>query len=274
MHFIYIITNIINNKIYIGQTNNPQLRWAQHKSNAKYNRGQQVITRAMSKHGTSNFIFEVIASCILQEDTDKSEAEIIIQYDSRNPNKGYNIDAGGNTTPRTPEILKKISDGLKKYYSVNHNHMKGKNLPEEWKINISKASLGKAGANLGKKFNDDWRLRIARSQVGKERKNRRRFTESIENEICSLYLEENRSTYYLGKQFSCTRALILDILQRNNVQKRKTQYKGRRGNIFSSEQESEICKLYLSGKFSIADIAKNFNRGKTTIRAILIRHNL
>jgi hypothetical protein len=151
--------------------------------------------------------------------------------------------------------------------------MKGKNLSEEWKVNISKASIGKAGTNFGKKFNDDWRLKIARSQVRKERKNRRRFPENVEKEICRLYLEEERSTYYLGKQFSCNRTLIADILQRNNIQQRKTKYRGHRKNIFSSEQESEICQLYLTGNFSIADLAKKFNCGKTTIRSVLIRHN-
>src|SRR5271157_3263753 len=95
MHFIYKITNTINDKVYIGQTNNPSLRWSQHKSNAKYDRGRQVITRALLKYG------------------------------SRNPDIGYNVDKGGNVVPRSPEIAVKISQSLQKYYEINNNWNKG-----------------------------------------------------------------------------------------------------------------------------------------------------
>lgn len=275
MHFIYKITNIINNKIYIGQTNNPSLRWSQHKSNAKYNRNQQIITRAISKYGESNFTFEVIASCLNEDTVDKSEEEIIHQYDSRNPEKGYNVASGGSTTPRTPDILKKISDSLKKHYSNNFNHMKGKNLPEEWKNNISKASIGKPGTNFGKKFNKNWILKISKSQAGKENKKLRRFDEEIEKEICRLYIEENKSMYYLANCFSCQRSLINDILKRNNVPKRQSNYnKSKIKNIFSIKEELKICEDYSSGNYSRNEIAKKFKCGKTTIRDILLRHNI
>lgn len=275
-YYIYIINNIINNKVYIGQTNNPSLRWSQHKSNAKYNRGSQVITRAMSKYGIDSFTFKVIESCTCQQDVDKLEEAIISQYDSCNPEKGYNIDAGGNTTPRTPDILKKISDSLKKHYAENTNHMKGKKLPKQWKINISKASFGKPGTNSGKKFDDNWRLKISKSKVGKQIKNNRRFSEDVEKEICKLYLEENRSTYFLGKKFNCNRSLIADILQRNNVPQRDSKYRKHinKKNIFSLDQEIEICHLYLTGSFSRSDLAKKFNCSKTTIRSVILRHNI
>ena len=35
MHYLYKITNVINNKVYIGQTNSPNYRWYQHCSYAK-----------------------------------------------------------------------------------------------------------------------------------------------------------------------------------------------------------------------------------------------
>lgn len=274
MHFIYIIKNIINNKIYIGQTNNPKLRWSQHKSNAKYNRGHQVITRAISKYGSDNFIFEVITSCQTQLDADKKEEEIIIQHDSRNPRKGYNIDAGGNTTPRTPEVLKKISDGLKRYYASHCNHMKGKKLPKQWKANIAKSSVGKPGTNSGKKFDDDWRLKISKSQIGKEKKNIRRFTEKVEKEICKLYVDKGRSMYSLAKQFKCNRTLIADILQRHSITTRKSNYTNKKNLKFSLEQENNICEEYKCGNISRIALAKKFSCSKTTIREILLRHGI
>lgn len=269
-----MITNLLNNKVYIGQTNNPLLRWSQHKSNAKYNRNQQVITRAMLKHGIDNFTFEVIASCRSQEDADKSEEIIITQYDSHNPDKGYNIDIGGNTSPRTPEVLQKISNSLKQHYETNLHHMKGKNLSEEWKNNIALSSIGKTGTNLGKKFSDSWKLKISKSQVGKDRKDKRRFSEEIEKEICQLYLQE-KSMYSLGKKFNCHASLISDILKRYNIKIRQSNHtKHTSKKLFSIEQEIEICRLYTSCQMSRIQLAENFGCGKTTIRDILLRNGV
>lgn len=167
MHYIYRITNIENNKVYIGQTNNPNLRWSQHKSNAKYNRGNQVITRAITKYGVNNFEFEVIAACRTQEDVNFIEEQIIYQYDSRNPTNGYNLDSGGNTSPRTPEVLNKISAALNKHYETHDGWNKGGTLTEEWKNNISKASMGKPGTNTGKKFDNEWKEKISAALTGK-----------------------------------------------------------------------------------------------------------
>lgn len=167
MHFIYKITNLINNKIYIGQTNNPNLRWSQHKSSAKYNRGNQIITKSISKHGADNFIFEVIATCLTLSDANESEEIIIKQYDSCNILIGYNIDAGGNALPRKPDVSLKISLSLQKYYSENNNWNKGKNLTKEWKDKISKSHIGLIGTNIGKKFSEEWKEKMSKAKKGK-----------------------------------------------------------------------------------------------------------
>lgn len=163
MHYIYKIINTVSQKVYIGQTNEPNLRWSQHKSNAKYNRGNQVITRAMTKHGVDIFKFIVIASCNEQDDADAIETDIIAQCDSMNAEKGYNVNPGGNTSPRTEEVRKKISEGRRGIPSAR----KGKTISEEHKLNISIASIGKDGTNKGKKFRNEWKNNISKSKIGK-----------------------------------------------------------------------------------------------------------
>lgn len=276
MHYLYKITNTINQKVYIGQTNNPPLRWSQHKSNGKYKRGQQVITRAITKYGADVFEFDVIATCLTQDDVDIIEDRLIRQYDSRNKEIGYNVDRGGNVTPRTPEIIAKISESLNKFYATHISIRKGIPLSEEWKAKLSKAATGKPGTNTGKTFDNEWRIGISRSQAGKEKKSKRRFSEDIEKEICRLYVEEEKSTYALGKEFDCQRTTIADILKRYNIETRKSNYTGHSNgkNIFSLEQEKEICDLYLTGSISRAEVSRKFNCGKTTIRDILLRHNV
>jgi group I intron endonuclease len=275
VHFIYKIYNNINSKVYIGQTNNPTRRWSQHKSSAKYNHTKLIISRAIIKYGIENFNFTILASCRSQEDVDSTEIELINQYNSRNPASGYNLDPGGNSSPRTEKVRNNISTALQKYYKNNDNWNKGNHLSNEWKNNISKSSMGKKGTNLDKKFDDEWRLNISKSRVGKDNITTRRFPEEIEKEICRLYIEEEKSMYNLGKQFDCNRSLISDILIRNNIEKRKSNYNMKSNkNKFTEEQEKEICKIYKEGKVSRRELAKMFNCGKTTIRKILIRNNI
>lgn len=274
MHYLYKITNTKNCKVYIGQTNNPNLRWSQHKSNAKYNRGTQIITRAIAKYGAELFTFEIIAICKTQDDVDVLEDEVINQYDSRNREVGYNIDRGGNTVPRTPEIGRKISESLTKFYANNESKRKGAKLPDWWKEKVSIGSMGKAGTNTGKTFDDEWRIKIAKSLSGKDLKSRRKFSDEIEIEICRLYVEEEKSTYALGKQFDCQRTTIADILKRNSIETIQSNYTGHNNgkNIFTKEQEREICEMYAVE--SRSTIAKKFNCGRTTIRDILIRNGV
>lgn len=130
--------------------------------------------------------------------------------------------------------------------------------------------------NGGKTFSPEWKSNLSRSQSGKERKSIRKFSDEVEKEICRLYVEEEKSTYSLAKQFGCYSSLILSILDRNNIIKRESNYTGHDNgcNIFTNEQELEICKLYVDKKLSRMDIAKIYKCGKTTIRDVLLRNSI
>ena len=68
---IYKITNLINNKIYIGQSIDCQRRWAEHKRAGQINPNSVKNKRdynlpihcAIRKYGIKNFQFEVIEEC-------------------------------------------------------------------------------------------------------------------------------------------------------------------------------------------------------------------
>jgi len=97
---IYKITNKINGKIYIGQSNNCLKRFQQHK-NTKY-QYTSLISRAIKKYGVENFTFEIIEHDV----TNYNEREMYwIQYfNSLKPN-GYNILPGGNVPPVHKGVL-------------------------------------------------------------------------------------------------------------------------------------------------------------------------
>lgn len=271
MFYAYKLKNLVNNKIYIGQTNNPTQRWAQHKSAVKHKTGTLLVTRAMIKYGIDKFTFEIIAMAKTQDLVNELERELIQQYNTLDKTIGYNLDPGGGYVERTPEVCAKISAGLNEFYKNNVSKSKGRPLTEEWKQNISEASFGKPGTNLGKNFNDEWKVNMSRGMTGQPRFSKRRFSLDIEKEICDLYLAGN-SKYKIAKLYNVYRSLISDILKRNNIEIRKSNYNKNNKSKFTSEEEFEIYNYFINNSISRKDLAKMFNCNLTIIREIFYKY--
>ena len=150
MRYLYKITNTMNNKIYIGQTVNPSQRWWQHRNAASKNHPSMIIARAIKKYGNNAFDFEIIAQCQTLDDANFMEEHLIQQYDSRNPEKGYNIRPGGNNSPITEITRQKISvtmlnrtpEEKKSIYSLVSDKLTGHEVSMETKQKISEALIG------------------------------------------------------------------------------------------------------------------------------------
>ena len=116
MGYIYKITNLINGKMYIGQTSRSvETRWKEHLRN----KDECPIHVAMQKYGIENFNIETLEEC--ENDLlDAKEVEYIQKYQSYNGHIGYNATKGGNSN--TQHIINWI-----------------KTHPEEVKENLDKA---------------------------------------------------------------------------------------------------------------------------------------
>ena len=83
---IYKIENLINGKLYIGQSVHIELRWQEHcRPSAK-----SLIGKAISKYGKENFTFQILEECA-ESCLNEREAYYIRYYQSLVPN-GYNIE--------------------------------------------------------------------------------------------------------------------------------------------------------------------------------------
>lgn len=93
---IYKIENLINGKVYIGQSIDIFERIMNHKSetfNPNSRSYNSPIHRAIRKYGVENFSFEIVDFCLDKEELDEEEIYWIQKYDSyRN---GYNATKGG-----------------------------------------------------------------------------------------------------------------------------------------------------------------------------------
>lgn len=88
---IYKITNNINGKIYIGQSNNIQRRFSEHKTKGRTSRIP--VDQDIKKYGEENFSFEIIEECSIEELNEK-ETKWITYFNSIE--KGYNCSLGGD----------------------------------------------------------------------------------------------------------------------------------------------------------------------------------
>lgn len=92
---LYKITNLINSKIYIGQSIHPNKRWIEHCQHAKAKDTNSPIHSAIRKYGKENFSFEILE---WSENYNQREQELILQYKSLVPN-GYNVLDGSSNNP-------------------------------------------------------------------------------------------------------------------------------------------------------------------------------
>lgn len=92
---IYSITNIINNKIYIGSTLKTfRVRFNAHINLLKSNKHDNIIIQnSWHKYGEENFVFNIIESFdfISQDELLELEEKYILLYKSLDRNFGYNI---------------------------------------------------------------------------------------------------------------------------------------------------------------------------------------
>lgn len=105
---IYKITNQVNNKVYIGLTTETlEKRWSGHLQT--YKTCERHLYKSMRKYGIDKFTIEEIDRANSFEELGELERKYIKQYNSQNPDKGYNITAGGESNQLDANPRAKLS---------------------------------------------------------------------------------------------------------------------------------------------------------------------
>lgn len=169
---IYIHTNKINNKKYVGITKTSvNKRWG-HNGSGYIRRGNTPFARAIKKYGWDNFEHEVVADNLSQEEACNMEVSLIKVLNTCNRDFGYNIQQGGQLGNAgvvfSEESRQKMRDAKV-----------GKKLTEEHKNNISKGCMMHKPAqhtpeglerlriaNIGKVIPEETRRKISESLIG------------------------------------------------------------------------------------------------------------
>ena len=221
---IYKITNLINNKVYIGQSVHPNKRWTEHKQRAKNKTDEYPIHLAIAKYGEENFSFEVL---FFTEDYNLKEKEVILAYNSLVPN-GYNILPGGAAPvlkgelhPRNTvsnETLHQVILALKENVLTDRQIAKKYGLTDKVVADINHGYSHKLE-------NENYPIRI--------RKGRQKLTEEQAEEIKYLLKETTLSYQKIADKYKVTKGTIYQINRGTNFKREKDIYplRGKKENI-------------------------------------------
>lgn len=212
---IYKITNLVNNKIYIGQTVHPNKRWWEHQQKAKTHYDDYPIHLAINKYGVKNFSFEILE---WTEDYNNEEARLIKEYNSISPN-GYNLIEGGHSPIMIGECHPKNT--------VSNNTVE--NIIQELKNNvlsdrdiaIKYGVTDKIVADINhgyahKKENENYPIRI--------KKGRQYLSEEQVKEIKELLINSQFSFTEIAEQYGTTKVNISQINNGRSFNRFEWQY--------------------------------------------------
>lgn len=166
MGYIYLRTNSINGKKYVGQatTKRFKARQAEWKSIYRHYAGK-AINAARAKYGIDAFDFEILKEC-KDEELDYWEKYYIKELNTKVP-YGYNMTDGGegcSGSSVSDETKKKISETLKG--NIPWNKGKTNIYSEEWRKKQREAHKGKAPWNKGKQWSEEWKQKMSETKKG------------------------------------------------------------------------------------------------------------
>lgn len=134
---IYKITNLINNKIYIGKTvRTLEIRWKEHLQYSK--KENTPLYQAIRKYGKDNFSIEVIHDNINSiTELNRLETYYIQQYHSLSHENGYNIGLGGDGGRVSSKLSEQDVQEIIEILSDINNLLSYKEIGELYNISTS-----------------------------------------------------------------------------------------------------------------------------------------
>ena len=146
--FIYITTNLVNGKRYLGRRKFTE-KWD------NYLGSGTAFKRALKKYKRHNFRRNIIAICYSDEELNRAEYELSVFFDAVRSKDWYNIVYGGSTTTG----LHHSNETKQKLRDINL----GKKMPEETKKKIGKKL---SEVLTGRTFTKEHRQHIRESRTG------------------------------------------------------------------------------------------------------------
>ena len=219
--FVYLTTNIINGKIYVGQ----HILSDNKKWNATYLGSGTLIEKAIKKYGRENFKRKILKVCFNINQLNGYETYYTLKYNPKLDRKiGYNQIIGpskvcGNKNPANypsvrkkmievnrkttsdPEYRKRQSEIMKEYYKTHKPTFLGRKHSEESKKKMRLKALGRPAPNKGKPMSEEQKIKQSIAMKGKfSRENNPNFGRK-HSEESKKKMSEIKKKQYKGRKW-------------------------------------------------------------------------
>ena len=205
MGLIYKYTNLINSKIYIGQTTT-----SLEERDKKHIYGNNMyIDKAIKKYGRENFLLEVVEDNIPIEELDNKEIYYIKQFSSNVSGIGYNQTRGGNNTINSilsTDIVENIIEDIK-------NGENFKNIAEKYNVSIYTIydiNNGKSHYNKNIKY-----------PIMKKSSDQSHIFGNRANEIQSMLLNTNIPIQFIASLYNVNEYTVAELNRGTNANSNK-----------------------------------------------------
>jgi group I intron endonuclease len=157
---IYLITNNINQKSYVGlTTKDVNLRFSEH-IRESLGKCKYAIHKAIRKHGKENFTLKILEQCLTLEELRLAEQKWISELGTFINRNGYNMTFGGDGA-----LGRIVSEEQKRKSSEAR---KGVIFSDEHKKNIGISKLGPKNPMFGKHLSKEHRKKIGAKTKGRK----------------------------------------------------------------------------------------------------------
>ena len=205
MHYIYCLTNIVNNKKYIGRTNNIVRRMTQHKNDSVNssckNKFVTPLAKAIQKYGWDNFKLDILAENRDPEVINKLEQDYIKKYNTYGKD-GYNASIGGEFGYSGRVYKRQLSEEqISQLIQDLKNNLSQKVIGEKYGLSAKYISDINRGYRL-RRENESYPIQVNRSsQIGR---------------LCPKIVEDLELTTMSIKKIAEKYGVSVDTIQRIN----------------------------------------------------------
>lgn len=212
---IYKITNNINGKIYIGQSNNIQRRFSEHQNRGAASRIP--VDVAIQKYGKENFSFEIIEECTIEQ-LNQKETYWINHFNSIE--NGYNCSVGGDQQSIGSNNGRAIltENEVKIIRTAYNNHERRKDVYKQFEDKITFSSFARVwdGTSwshiMPEVLTEENKKYYSKEATNGEKSSNAKLTDEEVIKIRERYVSENAKTIYKDYESRCSYNTLQQIL--------------------------------------------------------------